>query len=396
MGKARGGGSIVQLDSGKSRARCRRWRIVISMGRDPITKKRLPPRTKRVCGTYTEAQAALREFLIEVENGPDGGGERMAALVQDWIESREMLVQSGALAAGTCRKDKVRAKTISAWFGQAKVADVGPDDVMRFYAAMRTGSSSLSGEPLSGTTARGIAVALSAVMDMAVKRRIILENPCSGVDKPKVDTDEKQALSVETLRSLMVELAGGEPEARKIGVLLAVTCGLSREELLGLSWRDVSDEVLSISKVRNVDDPGLANTKTKHRKRSMPIHPKVQECLAAWRAVQRAKLKRLRIVQDASTPVVTNSVGGRMHPENFARWWRSWRDEHGLDGVGLLELRHTFATYVVSKGTDMITAADLMGHSGTQMLENVYAHTVPENKVSAMKAVGDFMFGLDD
>ena len=74
MGKARGGGSIVQLDSGKSRARCRRWRIVISMGRDPITKKRLPPRTKRVCGTYTEAQAALREFLIEVENGPDGGG----------------------------------------------------------------------------------------------------------------------------------------------------------------------------------------------------------------------------------------------------------------------------------------------------------------------------------
>ncbi len=85
-----------------------------------------------------------------------------------------------------------------------------------------------------------------------------------------------------------------------------------------------------------------------------------------------------------------------MHPENFARWWRSWRDEHGLDGVGLHELRHTFATYVVSKGTDMITAADLMGHSGTQMLENVYAHTVPENKVSAMKAVGDFMFGLDD
>ena len=50
----------------------------------------------------------------------------------------------------------------------------------------------------------------------------------------------------------------------------------------------------------------------------------------------------------------------------------------------------------MSKGTDMITAADLMGHSGTQMLENVYAHTVPENKVSAMKAVGDFMFGLDD
>lgn len=154
----------------------------------------------------------------EVENGPDGGGERMAALVQDWIESREMLVQSGALAAGTCRKDKVRAKTISAWFGQAKVADVGPDDVMRFYAAMRTGSSSLSGEPLSGTTARGIAVALSAVMDMAVKRRIILENPCSGVDKPKVDTDEKQALSVETLRLAHGRARGrgaGSPEDRR-------------------------------------------------------------------------------------------------------------------------------------------------------------------------------------
>lgn len=387
-----GRGSVVQLEKGKPRSRCRKWRLVVSMGVDPVTKKRLPPKTRRFSGTYKEAQAVLRAFIAEIENGPLVGG-RMSSLVADWIAVRSKMVEAGSISPGTLRRDKVRARTVARWFGQAAVSDIDSDAVVRFLAALRSGAATLSGKPASGTTARGMAVGMHAIMGYAVERRMLPKNPCDGIAMPKVDTAEKEALRLSQLRDLLVLLTTGEPDARMIGVLLAVTCGLSREELLGLSWRDVDEGTLSVRAALSVDADELAVTKTRKRRRTMPIYPEVLAALESWRAVQFGKLAAMRIVQGPETPIVTNAVGGRMHPENFSRWWRSRRGGMGLEGVGLHQLRHTFATYLASEGVDLITAADLMGHSSTKMLEEVYAHVVPERKVSAMNAVGSLMFG---
>lgn len=146
-------------------------------------------------------------------------------------------------------------------------------------------------------------------------------------------------------------------------------------------------------KAHSADEKELTDTKTPYRKRLIPLYPAVYAALEAWRAVQAAQLASLRIEQTGGTPVVTSSVGTRMHPENFAKWWRKWRGRHGLDGIGLHQLRHTFATYLVAGGVDLVTAAGIMGHGSTQMLDRVYAHVVPENKARAMDTIGDLMFG---
>lgn len=48
---------------------------------------------------------------------------------------------------------------------------------------------------------------------------------------------------------------------------------------------------------------------------------------------------------------------------------------------------------MVASGVDMVTAADLIGHSDTAMLAKVYAHLVPENATRAVSAVGGVLFG---
>lgn len=402
MSEIKGRGSVVRLED-KPRSRCRKWRLVVDMGVDPITKKRRTPKTRRfpsrkevadgAKGTYSEAQEALRRFIADVDGGMlCGDRTTVAALAGEWMEARRKGRAMGNLASGTLRRDGVRMRTIVAWMGKALVRDVGPDTVSDFYLAMLDGSASLSGRPLSGTTARGVAVALGSMMGFAVKRKIISENPCAGVGKPKVDTAEKEALTIDQVRVLVGRLLEPPLDARRVGVLLCVACGLSREELLGLTWGCVSDGVLAVVRALNADDPEPGATKTPHRRRLIPLHPRVVGVLGEWREAQAAELAKLMIGQGRETPIVTSAVGGYVHPENFARWWRKWRDGCGLAGVGLHQLRHTFATHLVSEDRDLITAAGLMGHSGTDMLEKVYAHIVPERLVEAMTVVGDRMF----
>ena len=89
MANGYGNGSIIQLDKGKDgkkpKSKCRKWRLVVSLGRDPHgtpapegrgdggKAKKAKPRYRQKAmnfqGTYTEAQAALREFREKAVNG---------------------------------------------------------------------------------------------------------------------------------------------------------------------------------------------------------------------------------------------------------------------------------------------------------------------------------------
>ena len=68
MAKGNGNGSIVQLEKDKPRGKCRKWRLVVSLGRDPRTGK-YHQKAKNFHGTWTEAQRALREFHDQLDQG---------------------------------------------------------------------------------------------------------------------------------------------------------------------------------------------------------------------------------------------------------------------------------------------------------------------------------------
>ena len=67
MAITRGKGSIVQMDKSKPRGKCRKWRLKVSTGKDPRTGK-YSYKAHRFEGTYTQAKAALRVFIAEVED----------------------------------------------------------------------------------------------------------------------------------------------------------------------------------------------------------------------------------------------------------------------------------------------------------------------------------------
>ena len=61
MAKTNGKGSIVQLEKDKPRGKCRKWQLRVSLGKNPRTGK-YSVKTRTFRGTYTQTNAALREF----------------------------------------------------------------------------------------------------------------------------------------------------------------------------------------------------------------------------------------------------------------------------------------------------------------------------------------------
>ena len=66
MAKVTGEGSIVQLEKDKPKSKCRKWQLRVPIGLDPRTGK-YRQRTRVFRGTFTEAKAALREFIDQIE-----------------------------------------------------------------------------------------------------------------------------------------------------------------------------------------------------------------------------------------------------------------------------------------------------------------------------------------
>ena len=78
--------------------------------------------------------------------------------------------------------------------------------------------------------------------------------------------------------------------------------------------------------------------------------------------------------------------------DNLPLWYRL-RREAGLDDVRLHDLRHTYASHAVMKGTPLPVVAKLLGHSQTTMTLR-YAHTGDRETEAAAERIGEVMSGL--
>lgn len=387
-----GGGHIVKREKGKSNSKCRKWELRVPTGFDPGSGT-YRKKCRRFKGTYSEAKQELLKFMEEVE--ADEVQSRTSytfeRYCERYLERREARRE---VAATTLRRQRWQLKAACRHIGKAELSTITPTMIDDMYIAMLQGDT-LSGKKSSGSYVNQIHSNILLVFDQAIKEGILVKNPCHAANPPKMDTREKRALSADRAHAFIAML--DEKRDRECAYLLAITMGLRRGEICGLSWGDVDFErgILDISHSYDVMG-NLKGTKTRAGTRLLPLPESVSRALAEHKRAQKLRYDRTNqwrkpeegyIEQGDNSPVISDIGGSRVLPSSLSRWWIEDRGRFGLDGWGLHELRHTYLTMLALSGVHPKVMQALAGHYSSQITMDIYTHVNMDAKKEAVAAV---------
>lgn len=201
----------------------------------------------------------------------------------------------------------------------------------------------------------------------------------------------------EAVQRLITELDPAVP--RECAYLIAITLGLRRGEVCGLSWRDIDFDNNVVDVCHSYDQLGnLKETKTKSGMRLLPL-PKVtrdalliQKEAQAWQFAKTSSYRKPEegyLVQTDDTPVISTHYGERVSPSSLSRWWSTDRERFGLGGWSFHEMRHTYLTLLALHGVRPKVMQQLAGHYSSQITMDVYTHVNMDAKRKAVAAVSE-------
>lgn len=119
-------------------------------------------------------------------------------------------------------------------------------------------------------------------------------------------------------------------------------------------------------------------TKTYSGDRILPLNKAATEAL-----------ERLCKQHPNSEHIVCSSKGEIVPPERLERTFYRILKNVGISQAGTHSLRHTFASVLFSKGTDIKTVSELLGHASIQITLNTYVHLIGKPKHNAVAKLDD-------
>ena len=167
-----------------------------------------------------------------------------------------------------------------------------------------------------------------------------------------------------------------EPEPFKTMVYVSFYTGARRGEVLALRWRDIDfkNNIISVTqnKIRKTNGTMIKETKNK-RSRSF-VAPKVL-------------MNKLKEIYNNQLP---DELIFNYYPSTYTRMWQEFVGRHNLKYITLHDLRHTNGSLLASKGVDIVTIAQRLGHLPATA-SAYYLHAVSEEDKKASEKLDNLL-----
>ena len=165
-------------------------------------------------------------------------------------------------------------------------------------------------------------------------------------------------------------------------VLIALTTGARRSEILDLGWNDVD-----LRKNRAV----LQNTKNNER-RALTLVSQVVEVLKELKKVRRIDDDRIFVDPRANErATIGYHRSGYFY---FERSWRDAREKAKLSDFRFHDLRHSCASYLAMNGATTAEIAAVLGHKTLAMVKR-YSHLSDEHVRGIVERTASKVLGSD-
>jgi integrase len=345
------------------------WEIKFDAGRDPVTGKR-KTRFVTVKGGKKAAQQELRRLLATVDEGRFVEPSKLTVgqYVERWLDEHA--------------KYKVSAKTFERYaellrlhavpvIGHHPLTRLDPLQIQALHAAIRE-------RGLSAQTIKHCHRVLSQALRQAVRMRLIARNLAESVDAPRVARKEMKVLDQAQTATL---LKAAERSSIYVPILLGVTTGMRRGEILALHWREVDLDRRSLSVAQTLEETkagGLAFKipKTDRSRRTITLPAIAVEAMRRYRARQAADRLRAGPIWVDHDLVCCRPDGMPLSPRQLSKTFAALSRRLGL-GVRFHDLRRSHMSHLLAAGVHPKVASERAGHASVSITLDVYSHLIP-------------------
>jgi integrase len=220
---------------------------------------------------------------------------------------------------------------------------------------------------LSPATLNRYVASLGAVVTWAIRKRIAPKgyvHPCRAVERRAENNEKTRYLSADERKRLLEACKASKWPRLYLLVLLALTTGARKGELIGLHWEhlDVDQGVAHVGRSKNGDP------------KTLPLVPAVLE-------------EMLRLCGTPAQPAETLPSTGLVFPsarrpeQAYAfegRFAEALKAAH-IRGFRFHDLRHTCASMLAQSGATLLEIGDLLGHRQLQVTKR-YSHLAAGHK----------------
>ena len=367
-----------------------RWEACLTLGKDTATGKA----KRKAVYARTRREVVVKLGKMREELAGDGlvfpDALTVGGLIERWLEAKARTCRPNTLLSyrhtakrfivphiGAVRVQRLTPMVLHRWVEALSATTYAPP----ISKARREAGESPAPRPISTRTIRYSLGLLRAVLNSAVRWRLLSRNPATAIDAPRRITKPALIWSRDECRAF---LAAAPASRYHAAYLLGLLCGLRRGEVLGLrvSAYNPTDRTVAIREtvIALAGHPTASTPKTERGKRTLEVPAEVCAALDA-RLVTLAEERRVAEEVglwrgDADAYVFGSHIGTPTQPRNLLRDFEAVCKRAGVPRIRFHDLRHTYAS-LAAETMPLAVLSRRLGHHAVSFTLDTYGHAVP-------------------
>ena len=271
-----------------------------------------------------------------------------------------------------CKYEGIVESRLLPYFGSSDIADIKPSDIKKWlYSIDDVGSKSK----------RHYLGVLSGIFQEAFYDEVIQKNPVKHVRLPKYYSPTIKPFTADDVKSILDNVQNFN---YRVYLAIAFYTGMRSGEIIALKKEDINFDAGLIRVARSRSRFGETTPKTRYSIREIPIIELLKPYIID---IMNSHDKEYLFITQYKEPYRDTHVF-------TLRYWKPLLKDLGIEYRRPYNTRHTYATNMLYRNlVSPVQLAQLLGHSSTQMVYDVYVKYVETNYKNFDRAINIYRQG---
>jgi integrase len=241
---------------------------------------------------------------------------------------------------------------------------------------------------LSSQTVLHVHRVLSQALNHAVSVGVLSKNPAEQVSPPRPPSREIKILDKNEIAALV---QAAKATDLYVPVLVAVTTGVRRGELLALRWSDIDLKAATLTVNQSLErikgEFRFKSPKTRTSRRTISLPAVTVDALRAHYKVQLEERLQLGLGRDPQGLVFAQPGGQPTDLDSLTKSFGRLVAAAKVTPITLKGLRHTHISHLLMDGVHVKVVSERVGHANITTTLSVYAAYIPNMQADAARQV---------